>query len=125
MPSRYLEPEVERRSRAAMTRWQSAKLREQVRHAAAHSPFHRRKFKAAGVNAARVRGLGDLHALPLIVGVIKPVLGHSPPLDRIVGDIKPVLGHCPPRWTARTNPGRDAWLRVAPVSAGPCLIQHG
>jgi hypothetical protein len=108
MPSRYLEPEVERRSRAAMTRWQSAKLGEQVRHAAAHSPFYRRKFKAAGVNAARVRGLGDLHALPLIVGVIKPV-----------------LGHCPPRWTARTNPGRDAWLRVAPASAGPCLIQHG
>ena len=64
MPSRYLEPEIERRSRAAMTRWQSAKVREQVRHAAAHSPFYRRKLKAAGVTAARIRSLGDLRELP-------------------------------------------------------------
>ena len=49
MASRYIEPEIERRSHAAMTRWQSARLREQVRHAAAHSPFYRRKLKAAGV----------------------------------------------------------------------------
>jgi phenylacetate-CoA ligase len=64
MPSRYLEPEIERRSRAAMTRWQSLRLREQVRHAAAHSPFYRRKFKAAGVTPALIRGLGDLARLP-------------------------------------------------------------
>jgi len=64
MASRYLEPEIERRSRAAMTRWQSARLREQVRHAAAHSPFYRRKLKAAGVSAARIRSLDDLRDLP-------------------------------------------------------------
>ena len=64
MASRYLEPEIERRSRAAMTRWQSLRLREQVRHAAAHSPFYRRKFKAAGVKPALVRDLGDLARLP-------------------------------------------------------------
>jgi phenylacetate-CoA ligase len=64
MASRYLEPEIERRSRAAMTRWQSARLREQVRHAAAHSPFYRRKLKAAGVSAARVQSLDDLRHLP-------------------------------------------------------------
>ncbi len=64
MASRYLEPEIERRSRAAMTRWQSARLREQVRHAAAHSPFYRRKLEAAGVNPARIRGLEDLSRLP-------------------------------------------------------------
>ena len=64
MASRYLEPEIERRSRAAMTRWQSARLSEQVRHAAAHSPFYRRKLKAAGIDAARVRGLHDLPRLP-------------------------------------------------------------
>src|SRR5205823_11727720 len=46
MASRYLEPEIERRSRAAMTRWQAGRLREQVRHPAAHSPFYRRKSKA-------------------------------------------------------------------------------
>ena len=61
MASRYLEPDIERRSRAAMTRWQSLRLREQVRHAAAHSPFYRRKFKAANVKAAMIRTLDDLH----------------------------------------------------------------
>src|SRR5512144_2646304 len=64
MASRYLEPEIERRSRAAMTRWQSLRLREQVRHAAAHSPFYRRKFKAARVKPALIRTLDDLRQLP-------------------------------------------------------------
>jgi phenylacetate-CoA ligase len=64
MASRYLEPDIERRSRAAMTRWQSVRLREQVRHAAAHSPFYRRKFKAARVDPARLRSLDDLSRLP-------------------------------------------------------------
>src|SRR5882724_2097149 len=62
--SRYLEPEIERRSRAAMTRWQAARLREQVRHAAAHSPFYREKFRAAGVKPAHIKSLGDLRHLP-------------------------------------------------------------
>ncbi|HXJ84093.1 MAG TPA: phenylacetate--CoA ligase family protein, partial [Candidatus Methylomirabilis sp.] len=64
MASRYLEPEIERRSRAAMSRWQSSRLREQVRHAGAHSPFYRRKFKTAGVTPALIRGLDDLARLP-------------------------------------------------------------
>ena len=64
MASRYLEPEIERRSRAVMTRWQSERLREQVRHAAAHSPFYRRKFKAAGVKPALIRTMADLERLP-------------------------------------------------------------
>jgi phenylacetate-CoA ligase len=64
MASRYLEPGIERRSRANMTRWQSERLREQVRHAAANSPFYRRKFKAAGVRPALIRTLADLGRLP-------------------------------------------------------------
>jgi phenylacetate-CoA ligase len=64
MASRYLEPRIERRSRAEMTRWQAQRLREQVRHATAHSPFYRRKFKAAGVDPAKVRTLDDLGRLP-------------------------------------------------------------
>ncbi len=64
MASRYLEPEIERRSRALMTRWQSQRLREQVRHAAAHSPFYRRKLKAAGVKPALIRTMADLERLP-------------------------------------------------------------
>ncbi len=64
MASRYLEPDLERRSRAAMTRWQVQRLREQLRHAETHSPFYRRKFKAAGVKPARLPGLEDLRHLP-------------------------------------------------------------
>lgn len=64
MASPYLEPEIERRSRAMMTRWQSQRLREQVRHAAAHSPFYRRKFKAAGVKPVLIRTTADLGRLP-------------------------------------------------------------
>src|SRR5262245_40514896 len=64
MVSRYLEPEIERRSRVAMTRWQSLRVRDQVRHAGAHSPFYRRKWKAAGVKLALIRGLDDLTRLP-------------------------------------------------------------
>jgi phenylacetate-CoA ligase len=64
MASRYLEPAIERRSRAAMTRWQSARLRAQIRHAAANSPFYRRKLQAAGVDPKRIRGLADLRHLP-------------------------------------------------------------
>src|SRR5262245_5884132 len=64
MASRYLEPYIERRSRVAMIRWQTARLREQVRHAAAHSPFYRRKLKTAGVKPATIRSLADLRHLP-------------------------------------------------------------
>ena len=64
MASRYLEPEIERRSRAKMTRWQSERLREQVRHAAANSPFYGRKFKAAGVKPTLIRTTADLPRLP-------------------------------------------------------------
>ena len=45
MASRYLEPRLERASRAEMTRLQLRRLREQVAHAARHSPFYRRKLR--------------------------------------------------------------------------------
>jgi len=64
MPSRYLEPRLERASRAEMTRVQTRRLREQIAHAAAHSPFYRRKLKTAGVKPAAIRTLADLPALP-------------------------------------------------------------
>lgn len=59
MASRYLEPRIERRARADMARWQTRRLQEQVRHAAAHSPFYRRKFKEAGVRPGLVRSLAS------------------------------------------------------------------
>ncbi|HKQ64692.1 MAG TPA: AMP-binding protein [Methylomirabilota bacterium] len=64
MPSRYLEPRLERASRAEMARVQTRRLREQVAHAAAHSPFYRQKLKAAGVKPATIRSLTDLPKLP-------------------------------------------------------------
>src|SRR5919197_6553128 len=64
MPSRYLEPRLERASRADMRRLQAGALREQVAHAARRSPFYRRKLRAAGVDPARVRTLDDLARLP-------------------------------------------------------------
>ena len=64
MASRYLEPRLERASRAEMTRLQEQRLRAQVRHAGAHSPFYRRLFKHARVTPAAIRTLGDLRRLP-------------------------------------------------------------
>src|SRR3989442_14911032 len=64
MPSRYLEPRLERASRVEMARVQTRRLREQLAHAAARSPFYRRKLKAAGVTLGAVRTLGDLPKLP-------------------------------------------------------------
>jgi phenylacetate-CoA ligase len=64
MASRYLEPRLERASRAEMRRLQERRLREQVRHAAAHSPFYRRAFRAAGLTPRALRTLDDLCRLP-------------------------------------------------------------
>jgi phenylacetate-CoA ligase len=61
---RYLEPKLERASRATLTRLQTRKLRAQVAHAAARSPFYARKFKAARVQPSHVRTLEDLRHLP-------------------------------------------------------------
>ena len=59
-----LEPRLERASRAELTRLQARRLREQVSHAAAHSPFYRRKLNAAGVKPGAIRTLADLDKLP-------------------------------------------------------------
>ncbi len=64
MASRYLEPRHERASRADMTRLQARRLREQVAHAARHSPFYRRALRAARVDPATIRTLDDLRRLP-------------------------------------------------------------
>jgi phenylacetate-CoA ligase len=58
--SRCLEPRLERASRADLRRLQARRLREQVAHARAHSPFYRRKLKGAPA----LHGLDDLRRLP-------------------------------------------------------------
>jgi phenylacetate-CoA ligase len=64
MASRYLEPRLERASRAEMTRLQLRRLREQVAHAARHSPFYRRKLRGVRPDPAKLRSLDDLRRLP-------------------------------------------------------------
>lgn len=64
MASRYLEPRLERASRADMTRRQLRRLREQVAHAARHSPFYRRKLRGLRPDPAKLRTLDDLRRLP-------------------------------------------------------------
>jgi len=58
--SRYLEPRLERASRADMRRLQIRRLREQLAHARVHSPFYRRKLESV----PRVTTLEDLRRLP-------------------------------------------------------------
>jgi phenylacetate-CoA ligase len=62
--SRYLEPRLERATRADMRRLQARRLRAQVAHAYARSPFYRRKLRAAGVTPAAIRTLEDIRRLP-------------------------------------------------------------
>jgi len=58
--SRYLEPRLERAPRAAMRRLQITRLRKQLAHARAHSPFYRRKLRGA----PRLKTLDDVRRLP-------------------------------------------------------------
>jgi phenylacetate-CoA ligase len=62
--SRYLEPEIETASPETLRSLQAERLREQVAHAYANSPFYRRKLDAAGVKPAEIRTLDDLARLP-------------------------------------------------------------
>jgi phenylacetate-CoA ligase len=62
--SRYLEPRLERASRAAMRRLQLARMRAQLAHAWRASPFYRRKLDAARVKPGVLRSLEDIARLP-------------------------------------------------------------
>jgi len=61
--ARYLEPRIERASRTTLATLQLERLRAQLAHAAAHSPFYRRKLKAAAARP-KLRSLADVRALP-------------------------------------------------------------
>jgi phenylacetate-CoA ligase len=64
MTSPHLEPAIETASRADLTRLQEERLRAQVAHAYARSPFYRTKLDDAGVKPDQVRTLDDLPRLP-------------------------------------------------------------
>ncbi len=62
--ARYLEPDIETASRATLRALQEERVRAQVAHAYAASPFYRNKLEAAGVRPEQVRTLDDLRRLP-------------------------------------------------------------
>ncbi len=64
MTGRYLEPEIETASRERLATLQTERLRAQVQHAYAKSPFYRRKLDAAGATPEQVRTLADVTRLP-------------------------------------------------------------
>ena len=64
MDDRYLEPEIETASREQLREIETAKLRDQIDHTAANSPFYRNKFKEAGLEAGDIQTLDDLVKLP-------------------------------------------------------------
>jgi phenylacetate-CoA ligase len=53
-------------SAEALETRRAARLGALVRHAAAASPFHRARLRAAGIDPARVRSIADLRDLPLM-----------------------------------------------------------
>jgi phenylacetate-CoA ligase len=52
------------RGRRLLHSYQDTLLRRQIRHAAADSPFYRRKFAEHGIDPASIHGIADLASLP-------------------------------------------------------------
>jgi phenylacetate-CoA ligase len=62
--SRYLEPDVETATRESLRSVQGTRLREQVAHAYAHSPFYRQKLDGAGIKPEQIKTVEDVARLP-------------------------------------------------------------
>lgn len=56
---------LHRRSARAIEKWQSARLRDLVRHAAVHVPAYRDLFARSGIEADSIRGMKDLRRIPM------------------------------------------------------------
>jgi phenylacetate-CoA ligase len=85
MDSRYLEPEIETADAATMRRIQEEKLRPQVAHAYANSPFYREKLDAAGVRPEQIKTLDDLARLPFTTkDDLKNDQADNPPWGKIL-----------------------------------------
>ena len=54
-------------SRAAMSAWQLAKLKDEVSYAYDNIDFYRQRMDKAGIRPAHIRTLKDLAALPMVV----------------------------------------------------------
>ncbi len=63
--SRFWNPKHELMARADLAGLQLIKLRRMAAWASERSPFHRRKFEAAGIHPEQLRTLDDLRRIPL------------------------------------------------------------
>ena len=60
----YWDERMERMPRPELAQHQLRKLRDQLAHVHARSPFYRRKLDAAGVRPDAIRSLDDISAIP-------------------------------------------------------------
>lgn len=63
---RYYQPEIECASREQILAWQNERLLRQVQHVWDNVPYYREKMQAKGLTPADIKGLEDLHKLPLL-----------------------------------------------------------
>ena len=62
----YYQPEIETASREQILAWQNERLVKQVQHVWESVPYYRQKMEEHGVTPADIRGVEDLHKLPLL-----------------------------------------------------------
>ena len=75
-----------RSSRAEIEAHQSARLRRLVTHAYAHVPYYQRLFDAHGVEPRQIRGIQDLHLIPI---TSRDELQAARPEDVVAGGVDP------------------------------------
>ena len=103
-------------SKEKLRKYQDKRLRQVVRYADRFVPFYHEKFKAAGVDASEIRGVGDLAKLP----VIKKAEFKSQDLRRIVSseysldELKKVRtsGSTGTPFQVHINSHEDAWRKA-------------
>ena len=62
---RYYQPEIECASREQIRAWQDERLVKQVRNVWDNVPYYRKKLEAKGLTPDDIKGVDDLHKLPL------------------------------------------------------------
>jgi len=99
----------DRDSFAAITAFQSQRLKELTTHAYENVPFYRRKFNAVGLEPRHIRGVGDLHLIPI---TSREELQQSPVADIVARGMNPrnLLLHKTSGTTGEPMVVRRTWL---------------
>ena len=66
MKTNFLNPEMERMSRAQLTALQQEKLIRMIRYTAANNAFHRERYRRAGIDPETFRGIEDMPRVPMM-----------------------------------------------------------